>query len=104
MAQYPLRFGMSSVAWYGEDGPPQVTEYRVDPDRLYDVRVAAKSGDPTSGGLVVGAARVGGGPDVWWVDFETLEANPRFYSIWHVDAAGIAHLHEVLLITDRSAD
>jgi hypothetical protein len=104
MAQYPLRFGMSTVAWFGDEGFPHVNEYRADPGRQYDVRVAAKTGNPSSGGLVVGTATVGGGPDSWWVEFDTSESNPRFYSIWHVDGSGIANLHEVLLITDRSGD
>src|SRR5579872_4358547 len=101
MAQYPLRFGMSTVAWFGDEGPPNVTEYRVEAGQQYDVRVPSKNGDPSSGGLVVGTATVGGQPDNWWVEFETSESNPRFYSIWHVDQAGVAHLYEVLLVSDR---
>jgi hypothetical protein len=101
MARYPLRFGMSSVAWYGDEGPAQVTEYQVEDDRQYDVRVPAKKGDPSSGGLVVGTATVGGPPEDRWVEFDTNESNPRFYSVWHVDSTGVAHLHEVLLVSDR---
>jgi hypothetical protein len=90
------------MAWFGNEGPPAIAEYRVESDREYSVKVSSERNkdEPWAGTISeVGTAKAGGSEGAFWVDFETLERNPRFYSVWHVDKDGIANLNEILLAT-----
>jgi hypothetical protein len=90
---------MAGVAWYGIDGPPAITDYRVDDDRQYPVKISSESDDPWAGSRDAGGAMAGGTPGAFWVEYETSDQNPRFYSVWRVDRAGAANLSEILLAT-----
>jgi hypothetical protein len=106
MARYPLSFGMAGIAWWlGGEGPPKISDYRVESDREYTVRVGEKSetGDPWGGtSREAGVAKVGGTPGAFWVEFDadaTGKPTPRFYSVWRVDRGGVANLNEILMAT-----
>ena len=100
MARYPLRFGMSGIAWFGEQGPPQVTEYRIQPDTEYPVLSSSRKDDPRGDAREVGKATAGGPAEDRWVEFDTDLRNPRFYSVWRVDRTGVANLDRILLVSD----
>jgi hypothetical protein len=40
---------------------------------------------------------------LFWVEFETAEPTPRFYSVWRVEKGGVANLSEILLVTGSPA-
>ena len=97
---------MAGIAWWvAGEGPPKISDYRVESDREYTVRVGEKSetGDPwgeTS--REAGVAKVDGAPGAFWVEFDPGDLGhptPRFYSVWRVDRDGIANLNEVLMAT-----
>ena len=93
---------MASMAWMGDEGPPQITEYQVANDREYSVRVSSErgNGEPWGGtSREAGLGKVGGEPGSFWVEFETTDPNPRFYSVWRVDRSGVANLSEILMAT-----
>src|SRR5437879_2793542 len=98
----PLRFGMASYpAWYGDAGPVALKEYRVEVDHDYPVKTSERDkDDPWSRtSRHAGLAKVSGAEGDFWVEFDTTEPNPRFYSVWKVDRAGIAILSEILMAT-----
>ena len=105
MARYPVTFGMAGIAWWvSGDGPPRITDYRVDSDRDYPVKTAERdSNDPWGGtSREAGVAKVGGTPGAFWVEFEpgaSGNPTPRFYSVWRVDRDGVANLNEILMAT-----
>jgi hypothetical protein len=90
------------MAWFGNEGPPAIAEYRVEDGREYSVKVSSEPDrdEPWAGTIrEVGIATAGGASGAFWVEFETAERNPRFYSVWRVDSSGIASLSEILLAT-----
>ena len=90
------------MAWFGNDGPPAIAEYRVNADRDYSVKVSSETDkdEPWAGTIrEVGTAKAGGSEGAFWVEFEIADRNPRFYSVWRVDGDGIANLSEILLAT-----
>jgi hypothetical protein len=106
MERHPLRFGMASMAWFGNDVLPTIRDYRVESDREYPVKVGEKNKeDPWAGtSREVGVAKASVAPGGFWVEFETGSpgdpaAPRRFYSVWSVDKEGIANLDEVLMVT-----
>ncbi len=42
VARHQLRFGMASMAWFGDEGPPTITDYRVENDREYSVMLSSE--------------------------------------------------------------
>jgi hypothetical protein len=90
---------MASMAWFGNEGPPAIKEYRVDGEHWYHVKASSeKDKEPWAGTTTdVGIAKAGGAPGAFWVDFEISEPTYRFYSVWHVDKDGVANLSEILL-------
>ena len=89
---------MASYAWYIDgNAPTAISEYRVEHDRKYPVKVSVPSKDPWSGIREVGQASVSGSPGAFEVEFTTEEHDPRFYGVWRVDQAGTANLSEILL-------
>lgn len=102
MERYPLRFGMAAYAWRSDDEAfSGITDYRIDIDREYPVKVSVKSegGDPWATSREVGTAKAGGAPGAFWVEFETADRTPRFYSAWKVEKGGVAQLTDILLAT-----
>jgi hypothetical protein len=93
---------MASMAWFGDEGPPTITDYRVEDDREYSVMLSSErdKDDPwASTSHAAGTAKAGGTPGAFWVEFESTDPNPRFYSVWRVDKSGVANLSEILLST-----
>lgn len=104
MERYPLRFGMAVYAWrFDYEAFSEITDYRIDSDHEYPVKVSVKSqgDDPWATSREVGKATAGGDQGAFWVEFETTERAPRFYSVWKVEKAGVAHLTDILLATGK---
>ena len=101
MARHPLRFGMAAYAWrFDGQAPPGITSYSVDAEHEYPVKVAKQTeGDPWATSHEVGKAHAGGAAGDFWVDYDTTERTPRFYSVWRVTDDGVARLTEVLMAT-----
>ncbi len=102
MKQHPLRFGVANYEWRFDSEPfTEITEYRIDPSLEHPVMISVKreGDDPWATTRQVGKAKAGGDPGALWVEFETAEPTPRFYSVWRVEKGGVANLSEILLAT-----
>jgi hypothetical protein len=96
---------MAAYTWrFDDDAFAGITDYLIDSGREYPVRVSVKGegDDPWATWATsreVGTAKAGGDPGAFWVEFETAELTPRFYSVWRVEKGGVAHLTDILLAT-----
>jgi len=104
MGRHPLRFGIASYAWRFDAAPfGQIAKYDIDSSRDYPVLISEEptADDPWTSAHEIGTARVGGTPGDFWVEFATDERNPRFYSVWRVDADAVANLTRILMATGQ---